>query len=169
MRNVADGSAQGSLEMRLTKFLAIAVLGLGASAANAVPITYTVTGNGLLYGNPVGSFTYDAATNTYSNISLWSLDHYNRATSSSSANRLRAIGVMNSVLSMVFSAPLTDAGGNFTFSGYERGVLTFWGTVARSGEVRGANVPEPAAALLLGLGLVALWLGPRRKRLLAGH
>jgi hypothetical protein len=155
--------------MRLTTILAIALLGLGASAANAVPITYTVTGNGLLYGNPVGSFTYDADSNTYSNVSLWSLDYYTRAASSSSASSLTAIGVMRSVLSLVFSAPLSDAGGNFTFTGYERGVATMWGFVARSGEVRGANVPEPAAPLLLGLGLIALWLAPRRKRLLASH
>lgn len=155
--------------MQLTKILAAALLGLGASAAHAVPITYTVTGNGLLYGNPVGSFTFDAATNTYSNVSLWSLDHYNRADASSSASSLMAIGVMRSVLSLVFSAPLTDAGGNFTFTGYERGVLTFWGTVARSGDARSASVPEPAAPLLLGLGLLALWLAPRRNRLLARH
>jgi hypothetical protein len=155
--------------MRVSTLLAIALMGFGTTAAQAVPITYTVTGNGLLYGNPVGSFTYDAASNRYSNISLWSLDHYNRAASSSSASGLTAIGVMNSVLSLVFSAPLTDAGGNLTFTGYESGVATLWGRLERSGEVRGANVPEPAAALLLGLGLVALWLGPRRKRLLAGH
>ncbi len=156
--------------MRLTKFLAIAVLGLGASVANAVPITYTVTGNGLLYGNPVGSFTYDAASNAYSNVSLWSLDHYNRAAASSSASRLTAIGVMNSVLTLVFSTPLTGASGTLTFTGREQ-MRTIFGTLtwSRSGEVRGANVPEPAAALLLGFGLIALWLAPRRKRLLASH
>jgi hypothetical protein len=155
--------------MRICTLLAIALMGLGTSAAHAVPITYTVTGNGLLYGNPVGSFTYDAASNTYSNISLWSLDHYNRAAAGSSASSLTAIGVMRSVLSLVFSAPLTDAGGNLTFTGYERGVATLWGRLEISGEVRGANVPEPAAALLLGLGLVALWLAPRRERMLARH
>lgn len=154
--------------MRLTKFLAIALLGLGASAAQAVPITYTVTGDALL-GNPVGSFTYDAASDTYSAISIWSLDHYTGASSSSSASNLRATGLLGSVLSMVFSAPLTDAGGHFTFSGYESGVLTAFGRVERSGTVSGASVPEPAMALIFGLGLVALWLAPRRKRLVSSH
>ena len=154
--------------MRLTKFLAIALLGLGASAAQAVPITYTITGDGV-YGNPVGSFTYDAASNAYSNVSIWSADHYAGASASSNANVFRSTGVMGTVLRLVFSAPLTDAGGYLTFSGYERGLLTMFGRVERNGTVSGSSVPEPAAALLLCLGLVALWRAPRRRKLTASH
>jgi len=155
--------------MKIASALVLSLLGFGAGPALAVPITYTMSGNGI-YDNPVGSFTYDAATNAYSDVSIWSLDYYTSALSSSTASSFRSIGTIGTSLRLTFSSALTDAGGDFTFTGYERGVLTLFGRVIRSGEihsvdpsVQGSSVYEPNASLLLGLGLIGLWLAPRRR------
>lgn len=144
----------------------VSLLSLAAHQACAVPITYSMTGNGF-YDNPVGSFTYDQAANRYSNVSIWSLDYYHSATGS--ASTLRSTGVIGSVLRLTFSRPLSDAGGNISFSGYEQGLLTLFGRVVRSGEVTGGagggtavGVPEPGALLLLGTALLGLALARRR-------
>ncbi len=152
-------------------FLVAMLLVSVAGTANAVPIIYSMTGNGF-YDNPIGSFTYDASTNTYSDVSIWSLDYYGSARSSSTASSFRSTGALGTTLRLNFSDPLTDAGGAISFTGYEQGLLTFFGRVARSGMVDGSSasaarsggsVPAPDAALLLGLGLIGLWLAPRRK------
>ena len=118
----------------------LALLALVATQAHAIPVSYSIHGNGL-YDNPVGSFTYDATSNAYSNVSIWSLDYYTSATGNSTDRLLRATGVLGSVLRLTFASPLSDAGGNISFSGYERGLLTLFGRVNRVGEVSGGGNP----------------------------
>jgi hypothetical protein len=156
--------------------LLVTVLGLAASQVHAVALTYSIEGDGV-YGNPVGSFTYDAATNLFSNVDIWSLDHYTSATGSSTDRLLRATGAMGSVLRLTFNSPLSDSGGLLTFSGYEQGVLTLGLRLRRQGEASsnlvtaasGAGVYEPGATLLFVLGLLLVLVVPRRGLALRAH
>ncbi len=127
---------------RTVSALVLTALGLLAGQAQAIPVNYSIGGNGI-YGNPVGTFTYDATTNLFSNVDIWSLDHFSSATGNSADSLLLATGAMGIVLRLVFASPLSDAGGTITFSGYERGVLT--------------------------LGLAAVFLLPRRRLAVHSH
>ena len=49
--------------MKYLRFPVLALLALAASQAHAIPVTYSMTGNGI-YDNPVGTFTYDADLTT---------------------------------------------------------------------------------------------------------
>ena len=151
---------------KFTSIAAIALLALSIGTAQAVPITYTVEGDALL-DRPFGTFTYDAEagdSGTYSNVSIVSSDYYRTVNADqSSASALQLIGLLNSVLRLEFETDLSDAGGNISFSGWEQGVLVWKGFARRSGEVIGANVPAPSAALLMGLGIAGLLLGRRMR------
>lgn len=144
--------------MKIAGLAILATLGLAAGQANAIPITYSITGNGL-YDNPVGSFTYDAGPGGgYSNVSIWSLDYYGSA--SGGPNSLNATGsLLGWKLSLNFGS-LPTTGGSVSFTGTE-GLRTFFGyiSVPRSGTI---NVPEPGALFLLGAGLIGLGLVRRR-------
>jgi len=149
--------------VKYLRFPVLALLALAASQAHAIPVTYSMTGNGF-YDNPVGTFTYDSTANVYTNVNIWSLDHYTSAVGNASDRLFRSTGAMGTLLRLTFSAPLTDAGGNITFSGYERGILTMFGRLTRTGTVsgNGGSVPEPGAALLLLIGLAGAAFLPRR-------
>jgi len=164
------------MTQRLWTGFLITVVGLVASGVHAVPITYAIEGNGV-YGNPVGSFTYNESTNLFSEVNIWSLDHYTSATGNNTDSLLHATGAMGSVLRLVFDSPLTDAGGVLTFSGYEQGVLTLGFRLRREGEASstlvtassGTGVYEPGATLLFVLGLLVVLLVPRRSPRLRQH
>lgn len=164
------------MTQRTLAALLVTVLGLAASQVQAIPLTYSIEGNGA-YGNPVGSFTYDASTNLFSNVDLWSLDHYTSATGNSTDRLLRATGALGSVLRLTFNSPLSDSGGLLSFSGYEQGVLTLGLRLRREGEASstlitassGAGVYEPGATLLFVLGLLLVLLVPRRRLALRAH
>jgi hypothetical protein len=127
---------------RTVSALVLTALGLLASQAQAIPVNYSIGGNGIC-GNPVGTFTYEATTNLFSSVDIWSLDHFSSATGNSADSLLLATGAMGIVLRLVFASPLSDAGGTITFSGYERGGLT--------------------------LGLAAVFLLPRRRLAVHSH
>jgi len=158
----------------LAAFLITAV-GLLATQAQAMPVSYSIDGSGF-YGNPVGSFTYDASTNRFSNVDIWSLDHFTSATGNATDRLMRATGALGSVLRLVFDSPLSDAGGVLTFSGYEQGVLTLGLRLRREGAASsnivsgsGTGVYEPGATLLFILGLALVLLMPRRSLAASGH
>lgn len=147
--------------MRIMGLSILATLALVANQAQATQITYSITGNGF-YDNPMGSFTYDAKENKYSSVSIWSLGYYGSASGGDTV--LASTGsLFGTKLWLEFHEPLSYAGGNVGFSGYEKGLLTFFGRVKRSGTINGpVGVPEPGALLLLGAGLVGLGFLRRR-------
>ncbi|WP_428152219.1 IPTL-CTERM sorting domain-containing protein [Brevundimonas sp.] len=117
----------------------ILLLGFGAAAtsAAATPITYTVTGAyaGVGEGTFSGTFTYDATTNVYSavNITATAGTAAPGRTYTAASPTFSGSGVLRAVenplvvgtsrgLPIVFSAPLTNAGGSVTITGGTEGI-----------------------------------------------
>jgi hypothetical protein len=166
----------------MKKLIALALL-LGCGVAQAIPVTWTVTDATQDYtGTPItGSFTYDADTNSYTNISLvtsWYSDTFiadhlvagepGFIHASSDSNGAPApcgnIGVCAQI--RFWTTPLTNAGGTIVI---DKGEVTMWGDGVETGAneiVTGtlvANVvPIPAAAYLFASGLGLLGWFRRR-------
>lgn len=116
--------------MRRGAFAAVLASGLLiAGPVLAVPVTWYVSGTWSDGGSYVGSFVYDADTNTYSSVSITSYDgslptaNYVAASvphSGASQLTLLTVGgpvVGERVTRLTFSAPLTNGGGLVTPGG----------------------------------------------------
>ena len=165
--------------------LGLSLFVLSAAHAAAGPITWNFTGTFTDGGSASGSFIFDAGLDTYSSVNISTTSgsafggaHYLVAEpqfTNNSANVDFAPAVVGDytgtpVLFLLFSTPLTNAGGTIainTSSSSEENctaincngnnsVLRFFS----SGSVRsGAAVtatPEPSSIMMAGLGLAAL-------------
>ncbi|MBI5259445.1 MAG: PEP-CTERM sorting domain-containing protein [Burkholderiales bacterium] len=160
----------------------LAAAALLAGTAAAAPVTWSLSGATLDDGSTAsGSFTYDAATATYSNWSIHftagaqrpAIDYGASAAVnplSSPLNLVLTLGNVSDYMNLAFASALTDAGGtialalgqsyDFTTKSWECGncnnVRNFTGGAVTS------TVPEPATLLLVGTLLAGLAAGRRR-------
>ena len=147
--------------MKIVKLPLLAMLALAANQAHAIPISYSMSGNGI-YDNPVGSFTYDVATNRYSNVSIWSLDYY--ASAGGSATAMRSTGLIGCGALVDFQQPAVGCRGQHQLLRSRAGLLTFSDGCTGKGAFNGgsANVPEPDPFPVPGVGLAGLGIVRRR-------
>jgi len=151
--------------MKTFKYLLTVIfLGSAFSVACATPIQWTLptTQTSFSFAQAYGTFTFDADTNSYSDVAL--MLSYNFGTfdiNSGNANGFN-FGVSNStgIYSFAFDTALTNAGGLVTGTESDHnGTHPFSVQAAPAASA----VPEPQSGALLATGLGFLWLARRRK------
>ena len=163
----------------MQKFLRILALAgtllFGSVSATAAPVMWTLSDiafdrEGFKTNYLTGNFTYDAGTNTFSNVNLtnylpeaccWTVD-IATATSTASSLDFFIIGRGNQAVHLELASPLTDAGGTIALTS---GSIT--GTL-RAGQFISAPitapVPEPASWALMISGFALAGAAMRRQR-----
>jgi len=150
----------------MKKIILLIGLLLSSFAAQAIPIPWHVNSADLN-----GHFTYDVDFNLYSEVSLsetyFGDDYYSILTGSASGFTAQS-DYAGDITTLVFSSPLTDAGGIIGFMGTTTCFVNcgeglpinyLEGAVAS----KGASVPEPSIIALFAAGLLGLGFARRRK------
>lgn len=172
---------------RVFRGLSLAVaLGFVASAAQAVPLQWTLSGLNFTQGGSVtGSFVYDAPTDTYSNVMITTTGtvadgSFDLALTFSSNIQLLAVNAAlgtdtgDPLIRLLFESPLTDLGGMAPVSLFQVGTCFMGGAACdsivsldfgRDGSVTASAVPSPGTLPLMASSLMALWPIARRRRL----
>ena len=166
--------------------LAVAAIAVMPNAAMAVPIKWSVGATFNDGTTASGSFVYDADTNTYSDIDITTTSGnvYGGLVASLSLGPFGFAAVAagpppvigDPMFFLVFSSPLTNAGGNLQFrtsNGAYEGTCGNDGCsgvdidrlVAAGGVFTGPRVTlsEPGTLAVMGLGLAGLGLALRRR------
>ena len=143
--------------------------------AEAAVVTWTLknvslSGSGQI-GSANGSFDFDAATDTFSNINISAAETYGSISFlNGDASFLELSSGRPSFLNMSFDSALTESGGTIGVA-VEETIILFTSPIpitaflSGSGFVTGTPaVPIPAAAWLFGSGLLGLIGIARRKK-----
>ncbi len=167
----------------------MATMALTSQAAQAAAVTWTLD-NVIFYdgGTASGSFTFDAATNTYTAWSITTTATTNAAadggyplngatyttntlTGASSSSYLNPYGLTVKTaggadsLSLVFNSVLTGAGGTIALkTGSENAGFGFESRSLESGSVSAVPLPGALPMFVAGLGILGLVRGRRRFR-----
>jgi hypothetical protein len=159
--------------------LIVAVLFTFPLCASADAVTWELEGITLTTGAVTGSFDYNADTNTYSDISLFTGDGktYTVDLVSNASALFSDSGAVNltgtRLLTMEFVSPLTDAGGTIDITIAEEETcdnatcsIETSGPFTASGEIvaETSAVPEPAPVALSCLSVLAIVGFVRRRR-----